>query len=83
MASVLITCPLESIAAYTVNVVRVTMVYHIHTAFSLLTIDLNTYNTYLGAGTAYETSLSAKTLLRLSVNKYQFLGTFQIVPKST
>lgn len=83
MSSMLIICPLESIAAYMVNVVRATMIYHVHTAFSLLTIDLNTYNTYLGAGTAYQISVSAKTLLRLSVKKSQFLDTFQIVPKST
>lgn len=76
----LITCPSESIAAYMVNVVKVNMVYHIHTAFSLWTTDLNTY---LGAGTAYQISVSAKTLLGLSVKKSEFLGTFQIVPKST
>lgn len=60
------------------------MVYHVYTAFSLSTIDLKDYNTFLGAGTAYQITLSAKSPLNLSlVKRSQFLGIFKIVLKST
>lgn len=59
------------------------MVYRVYTAFSLSTIDLKDHNTFLGAGTAYQITLSAKSLLNLSVKRSQFLGIFKIVLKST
>lgn len=59
------------------------MVYHVHTAFSLWTIDLKDYNTFLGAGTVQQIIASAKSLTDLSVTRSQFLGIFKIVLKST
>lgn len=43
------------------------MVFHVHIAFSLWTIDLKNYNTFLGAGITDQTIVSIRSLLDLSV----------------